>query len=72
MKVDLQITKDGNALLTNVYDVTDADSFANACADLWWKLKQQAARTIPDAGPEHLDDGVLNHLAGAQLNLIRL
>jgi hypothetical protein len=71
MKVDLQITKDGAALLANVYDVTDADSFANACADLWWKLKQQAARTS-GTRPEQLDDGVLAHLAGAQLNLIRL
>lgn len=68
MKIDLQITKDGDALLANTYDVTDADSFANACADLWWKLKQQAARTLPGAD---LDRGVLDHLAGAQLHLIR-
>jgi hypothetical protein len=70
MRVDLQITKDGNALLANVYDVTDADSFANACADLWWKLKQQAGRTA--GASDDVDAGVLAHLAGAQLSLIRL
>ena len=70
MKVDLQITKDGNALLANIYDVTDADSFANACADLWWKLKQLAARTAGTG--DDVDAGVLAHLTGAQLSLNRL
>lgn len=70
MKIDLQITKDGDALLANTYDVTDADSFANACADLWWKLARQAAATGTDPG--HPDTGVLAHLAGAQLRLARV
>jgi hypothetical protein len=70
MKVDLQITKDGNALLANTYDVSDADSFANACADLWWKLKQRAARTADTS--DDVDAGVLAHLTGAQLRLTQL
>jgi hypothetical protein len=67
MKVDLQITKDGAALLANVYDVTDADSFANACADLWWKLEREAARS-----GDQLARGALDRLAGAQLSLVRV
>jgi hypothetical protein len=67
MNVDPQITKDGVALLANVYDVTDADSFANACADLWWKLERQAAG-CGDSLPRR----VLDRLAGAQLSVVRI
>jgi hypothetical protein len=67
MKVDLQITKDGAALLANVYDVTDADSFANACADLWWKMERQAARC-----GDSLPRPALERLVGAQLSVVRI
>jgi hypothetical protein len=65
MKLDLQLTRNGAALLAQVYDVTDSDSFANACADLWWKLARDAAGG--DAAPH-----VLDRLAGAQLSVVRV
>jgi hypothetical protein len=71
MKVKLRITKDGAALYEGTYNVADADSFGKACADLWWKLRQQqlAKETSIGAVMERLDNNVLDWLNGAHISL---
>lgn len=73
MKVKLQVTKDGSTLFTEAYDVVDADSFGKACADAWWKLRQEqlAGESSIGALMEHLDSSVLDRLDGAQIRLDR-
>jgi hypothetical protein len=71
MKVKLNIRKDGTPLYAAIYDIADAESFGKACADVWWKLRQQQLDKEPSIGAllEHLDENVLSRLNGAQISL---
>lgn len=73
MKLKLRITKNGASLYTHVYDVTDADSFGKACADAWWRLRQQQMQRESSIGAlmEHLESDVIDQLNGAQISLER-
>ena len=42
MKVNLRIVNDGGFLYDGSYDVSDADSFGQACADAWCRLRRAA------------------------------
>ena len=69
MKVHLRITKHGSPMYTGNYDITDAESFGQACADAWFKLKQLQMEQESSIGAlmEHLDNSVLDQLHGAQI-----
>jgi hypothetical protein len=71
MKVQLRITKNGKAVFTSAYDVVDADSFGKACADAWFRIRQQQMEKESSIGAlmEHLDHNVLNQLIGAHLRI---
>jgi len=73
MKVRLRITSGGTFLYTGAYDVVDADSFGQACADAWSKLRamQMNKETSIGALMENLDDMVLDQLNGAHIQLER-
>lgn len=73
MKVRLSITKHGKSLYTGVYNIEDADGFGKACADAWWRLRQEQVGKETSIGAlmEHLDGNVLNQLNGAHLSLER-
>lgn len=55
------------------HDVADAESFGNACADVWWNLKQKQMEKESSIGAlmEHLEHDVLNQLQGANITLER-
>jgi len=74
MKVRLRITKAGTSIYEGVYDVADAEGFGNACADAWWKLKQQQMEKESSIGAlmEHLERDVLDQLEGASITLERV
>ena len=41
MKLALHITRAGTALYAGIYDITDAATFGQACADAYTKLMQE-------------------------------
>jgi hypothetical protein len=41
MKVELRITKKGTSIYASTHDIADPESFGNACADAWSKLRQE-------------------------------
>lgn len=71
MKVHLQIRRDGRLLYSGTHDVVDAESFGRACAEAWWKLRQQQLdkQTSIGALMEHLDGDVLDQLNGALITV---
>jgi hypothetical protein len=73
MKVRLRISKNAGSIYSGTYDVVDADSFGNACADAWRKLQQQQMQSATSIGAlmEHLADSVIDQLNGAHICLER-
>ena len=62
MRIKLQIKKDNKPWYQGVYDVVDAASFGDACADAWTKLREQKLQEATSIGAlydtleEHLID----------------
>ena len=56
-------------LYEGTYDIGDALSFANACADMWTKLAQRNIAAAPNIGAlyEALGDDLVPDLRGVQL-----
>jgi hypothetical protein len=50
MKLALRITRAGTALYAGIYDVTDAGTFGQACADAYSKLMQEQFRKERNVG----------------------
>jgi hypothetical protein len=71
MKVRLRIHKHGATLYEGTYDVSDADSFGNACADVWTQLREQRLARASSIGAlfEELDERLLDELYGAEISL---
>jgi hypothetical protein len=71
MKVKLRIRKDGLLLYEGAHEIADADSFGKACAEAWWKVRQQRMQKEPSIGAlmEHLDEVTLDQLNGAHITL---
>jgi len=74
MKVKLSITKNGSLFYSGIYDIAGAEPFGKACADAWWKIRQQQLDKETSVGAlmEHLDDNVIDLLNGAQIKLERM
>jgi hypothetical protein len=53
--------------------VTDAESFGQACADVWFRLQDRKMQQESSIGAlvEHLDDAVIEQLDGACISLTR-
>jgi hypothetical protein len=73
MKTKLRITKGSASIYEGIYDVSDAESFGEACADAWWALKQRQMEKETSIGAlmEHLERDVLHELIGAHVTLER-
>jgi len=50
MKIALRITRAGTALYAGIHDVTDAETFGQACADAYSKLMQEQFRKERNVG----------------------
>ena len=72
MKARLEITKDGAVLHSGVYEIDDADTFGRAAACAWSALRERQLSNETSIGAlmDHLDRGVLDQLAGAQITVI--
>jgi len=71
MKAQLQITKDGTVIHSDVYEMDDANSFGKACSIAWSALRARQLNEETSIGAlmEHLDRGVLDLLKGAQITI---
>src|SRR6516162_100162 len=69
MKAQLQVTKNSALLHSGVYNIDNADDFGKACADVWFALRERQLNNESSIGAlmEHLDRGVFDLLAGAQI-----
>jgi hypothetical protein len=73
MKVKLKIEKGDGVLYEQSYDIADAESFGQACADAWRQLREQRLAHATSIGElfEHLNDQLLDELNGATFSLTR-
>jgi len=71
MKVRLKIEKRGATLFEGVYDVGEAESFGNACADAWTQIRTDRLEKATSVGAlmEMRDQNVLDELQGAEITI---
>jgi hypothetical protein len=74
MKVKLQIAKDGTSVFTGTYEVEDAQSFGEACSDVWQQLQraQLDRETSIGAVMEHVNDSILDQLVGSTIAVTKV
>ncbi len=74
MKMKLRIEKRGKPLLDRIYDITDAESFGNACADAFNKLHADGMARATSVGEvfEEINSYALGELQGATIRLSRV
>jgi hypothetical protein len=74
MNVKLRIQRGSAPLFEGTYDVRDAGSFGEACADAWTRIRTQRLETAPNVGAvmDLLDTDVLAQLDGAEITVKRI
>ena len=74
MKLKLTATRSNVSIYEGIYDVSDAKSFGDACADVWLKLAQRSAASASSIGAlyEALGDHVLPDLRAVQIGFEQL
>ncbi len=70
MRVKLRIKKNGKPWHEGVYDIVDAASFGDACANAWTKLREQKLQSATSIGAlyDTLDEHLIDELEGAELS----
>jgi hypothetical protein len=73
MKVKLKIHKGTTILQQSTYDISDAESFGKACADLWIRLRDDKLTHATSIGAlyDQLNEQLLDELFGAQISIAR-
>jgi len=73
MSIKIRMVKDQNTLLESRYEVTDAESFGQACADMFSQLrsKELCETTSIGAMMDMLNLNVLDVLDGATLSITK-
>jgi hypothetical protein len=74
MKVKLRIGKKGAPLYEGVHEITDADDFGRAFADVWAQLQDRRLQKTTSIGAlmEILNEDVVEELNGAQIAFEKL
>jgi hypothetical protein len=74
MKVKFTIRKKGATLYRVVHDITDADSFGRAFADVWAKVQDRRLQKTTSIGAlmEILNEDVVEELNGAHFGIEKL
>ena len=70
MRVKLQIKKDGAPWYQGVYEIFDAASFGEACADAWAQLREQKLQKATSIGAlyDTLDEHLIDELQVAEIS----
>ena len=73
MKIDLRVQKAGAVLYRGQHDVSDAESFGTAFAEVWTRLREEQLARASSIGAlyEELDERLLDVLEGAEISLTR-
>lgn len=71
MKIKLTISRKGAALYEGVHEITDAETFGRAFADVWAQLQDRRLQKTTSIGAlmEVLNDDMLEELNGTQIGL---
>jgi hypothetical protein len=74
MKIKLTIRKNGAALHEGIYEITDAESFGRAFADVWAQMQDRRLQKTTSIGAlmEVLNDDVIEEFNGAQIGLEKI
>jgi hypothetical protein len=74
MKMRLELTKDGTTLADEAFDVSDAESFAQACGELWMRLEKRRLDSSANVGElmDRAGEGVARELDGAELRFSKV
>ncbi len=74
MKVKLSIRKKGAALYEGVHEITGAEDFGRAFADVWAQLQDRRLQNTTSIGAlmEILNEDVVEELNGAQIGFEKL
>jgi len=74
MRLNLLVTRNGSAVSSGVYTVSDAESFGAACSDLWEKLTAQKIEAAPNVGAlyDALEDSMAADLKDLRIQLVPL
>jgi hypothetical protein len=74
MKVKLSIRKKGATLYEGVHEITDAEGFGQAFADVWAQLNDRRLQKTTSIGAlmEVLNEDVVEELNGAQIDFEQL
>jgi hypothetical protein len=71
MKAKLIIRKGTTSLEEGMYDISDAESFGKACADLWIRLREDRLEKTTSIGAlyNQLNERLLEELYGAEISI---
>jgi hypothetical protein len=71
MKAKLIIKKEGVALYEGVHEITDAEGFGDAFADIWAQVQDRLLQKTSSIGAlmDVLNEDVLEELNGGQIGL---
>jgi hypothetical protein len=74
MKIKLSLRKKRATLYEGLHDITDAESFGRAFADVWAKTQERRLQKTTSIGAlmEILNEDVLEELNGAHLGFEKL
>jgi hypothetical protein len=74
MKVKLSIRKKGATLYEEVHEISDAEGFGRAFADVWAQLQDRRLQKTTSIGAlmEILNEDVVEQLNGAQIGCEKL
>ncbi len=69
----MRVKREGRPWYEGVYDVVDAASFGDACANAWTRLREQKLQSATSIGAlyETLDEHLVDELEGAELSFER-
>jgi hypothetical protein len=70
MRVKLLVKKEGKPWYEGVYDIVDAASFGDACANAWTKLREQKLQSATSIGAlyDTLDEHLIDELQGVEIS----
>ncbi len=69
MRMKLELTKGGRAVTAGEFEVSDSESFARACAELWMALERRGFERTSSIGEfmERAGESVARELDGSSL-----
>jgi hypothetical protein len=73
MKTTLEVWRGGVCLHDGSYDICDAESFGEACAQIWTHVQERKFETARNIGAlmESLEENVLDKLDNAEIRIKR-